>query len=167
MVRTRWRASGLVPGLVEGGGRCSGYFTSASGVHIASGLTCRGCAFTGDVGSNLVHRKVITWTLQCPVTRPADDEQRSEFLAGSDNWFRPVACTTRPDGGLYLVDMHREFIEHPDSLPPAIKQHMDLNSGNDRGRLWRVVPDGFQRHPWPCLGQLDTAALQSQPPITG
>ena len=167
VVRTRWRASGLVPGIVEGGGRSSGYFTSASGVHIASGLTCRGCAFTGDVGSNLVHRKVITWTQQGPTARRAADEQRSEFVASSDNWFRPVACTTGPDGGLYIVDIYREFIEHPDSLPPAIKQHMDLNSGNDRGRLWRVVPDGFQRQLWPRLGQLDTAALQSQPPVTG
>jgi putative membrane-bound dehydrogenase-like protein len=151
VVRTRWRASGLMPGLVEGGGRSSGYFTSASGIHISGGLICRGDAFIGDVGSNLVHRKVITWTADGPVAKRAEGEERMEFLASTDNWFRPVAFTTGPDGGLYIADMYREFIEHPDSLPPAIKQHLDLNSGNDRGRIWRVVPDNFVRKPWPKL----------------
>ncbi len=167
VVRTRWRASGLVPGLVEGGGRSSGYFTSASGVHISSGLVCRGSAFTGDVGSNLVHRKNIGWTPDGPVARRAPDEQQSEFLASTDNWFRPVAFTTGPDGGLYIVDMYREYIEHPDSLPPAIKRHLDLNSGNDKGRLWRVVPEGFTRKPWPRLGPRTDAELSALPPETG
>ncbi len=149
VVRTRWRASGLVPGLIEGGGRSTGYFTSASGIHISGGLVCRGDAFIGDVGSNLVHRKVITWTPDGPVAKRAEGEERMEFLASTDNWFRPVAFTTGPDACLYIADMYREFIEHPDSLPPAIKKHLDLNSGNDRGRIWRVVPVIFDRKPWP------------------
>jgi len=151
VVRTRWRASGLMPGLIEGGGRSSGYFTSASGIHISGGLVCRGDAFIGDVGSNLVHRKVITWTPDGPVAKRADGEETMEFLASTDNWFRPVAFTTGPDGGLYIADMYREYIEHPDSLPPNLKKHLDLNSGNDRGRIWRVVPDGYVRKPWPKL----------------
>ena len=129
MVRTRWRASGLVPGLVEGGGRSSGYFTSASGVHISSGLVCRGSAFTGDVGSNLVHRKNIGWTPDGPVARRAPDEQQSEFLASTDNWFRPVAFTTGPDGGLYIVDMYREYIEHP-GFPAS--RHQEASGSEQR-----------------------------------
>lgn len=159
VVRTRWRASGLVPGIIEGGGRSTGYFTSASGVHISGGLVCPGSAFVGDVGSNLVHRKDIKWTENGPVARRAPDEERSEFLASPDNWFRPVAFATGPDGGLYIADMYREFIEHPDSLPPSIKKHLDLNSGNDKGRIWRVVPDGFQRKPWPKLAGMKDAEL--------
>jgi putative membrane-bound dehydrogenase-like protein len=149
VVRTRWRASGLMPGLVEGGGRSSGYFTSASGIHISGGLVCRGDAFIGDVGSNLVHRKHLRWTPDGPVAQRDVVEERMDFLACTDNWFRPVAFATGPDGGLYIADMYREFIEHPDSLPPAIKKHLDLNSGNDRGRIWRVVPEGYVRKPWP------------------
>ncbi len=34
--------------------------------------------------------------------------------------------------------MYREVIEHPASLPPPIKSQLDLNSGNDRGRIWRL-----------------------------
>ena len=37
VVRTRWRATGQVSGLVEGGGRSSGYFTSACGLHVYRG----------------------------------------------------------------------------------------------------------------------------------
>jgi putative membrane-bound dehydrogenase-like protein len=158
VVRTRWRASGLMPGLVEGGGRSSGYFTSASGIHISGGLVCRGDAFIGDVGSNLVHRKVITWTPDGPIAKRAEGEEKMEFLASTDNWFRPVAFATGPDGGFYIADMYREFIEHPESLPPNLKKHLDLNNGNDRGRIWRVVPERYVRKPWPALPEGDATS---------
>ncbi|MSU34833.1 MAG: c-type cytochrome [Pedosphaera sp.] len=74
----------------------------------------------------------------------AADEQRSEFLASTDNWFRPVQFGNAPDGCLWVLDMYRETIEHPWSLPANLKKHLDLNSGNDRGRLWRLAPDGFR-----------------------
>ncbi|MES2707892.1 MAG: PVC-type heme-binding CxxCH protein [Verrucomicrobiota bacterium] len=137
VMRTNWRASGLVPGLVEGDGKASGYFTSASGIHL-----WRNDAIVADCGSNLVHRKQFRETLDGPVAeRPATERDR-EFLASTDTWFRPVSFTTGPDGALYIADMCREYIEHPDSLPPNLKSRMDLNSGNDRGRIWRVKPAG-------------------------
>ena len=67
-----------------------------------------------------------------------------EFLASKDLWFRPVQFANAPDGTLYIVDMYREVIEHPWSIPHSIKQHLDLNSGNDRGRIYRVAPDSFR-----------------------
>ncbi|MEM7385239.1 MAG: PVC-type heme-binding CxxCH protein [Verrucomicrobiota bacterium] len=146
VVRTRWRVQGRVGGPIEGGGRDSGYFTSASGLTIYRGHAFppgyRGNAFVGDVGSNLVHRKLITRDsnrVHLSARRPGD-EARTEFLTSTDNWFRPVQCQNGPDGCLYLVDMYRETIEHPLSLPQPIKKHLDLNSGFDRGRIWRVRP---------------------------
>ena len=63
IVRTRLRVSGKVPGPVEGGGRAAGYFTGATGVMLYRGdawpAEYRGQAFIGDVGSNIVHRKVL------------------------------------------------------------------------------------------------------------
>ena len=41
-----------------------------------------------------------------------------------------------PDGCLYVIDMYREVIEHPRSLPPPIKKHLDLTSGRERGRIY-------------------------------
>ena len=37
IIRTRWRVSGAVKGVVEGGGRVSGYFTGATGTTVYRG----------------------------------------------------------------------------------------------------------------------------------
>ena len=147
IVRTRWRVSGAVPGMVEGGGRVSGYFTGATGTTIyrgdAYGPAFKNNSFTGDAGGQLIHRKVIT-----PATdgvnlsgeRPSD-EKGFEFAASRDTWVRVVNFANAPDGCLHVCDMYREVIEHPWSIPDEIKKHLDLNSGNDRGRIYRLVPD--------------------------
>lgn len=149
IVRTRWRISGVVPGMVEGGGRVSGYFTGATGATIyrgdAYGPEFVDNAFIGDAGGNLVHRKVLEPDGIGLVARRPADELGVEFLASKDTWFRPVHFQNGPDGCLYVADMYREVIEHPWSIPEAIKKHVDLNSGNDRGRIWRIVPEGFKR----------------------
>ncbi len=163
IVRTRWRVTGAVRGVVEGGGRVSGYFTAATGVTIfrgnAYGDDFIGNAFIGDAGSNLIHRKRISYNGVEPIGRRPADEQDVEFIASSDNWFRPVQFANAPDGCLYVADMYRETIEHPWSIPESIKKHLDLNSGNDRGRIWRIVPDGFKQPGKPKLKDASTAQL--------
>ena len=151
IVRTRWRVAAVVKGVVEGGGRVSGYFTAATGITLytgdAFGPDFQDNAFIGDAGSNLVHRKIVLnepGEVQPKAVR-AQDEQESEFVRSRDNWFRPVNFTNGPDGCLYICDMYRETIEHPWSIPEGIKKFVDLDSGNDRGRIWRVVPEKFDR----------------------
>jgi putative membrane-bound dehydrogenase-like protein len=155
IVRTRLRVTGAVPGIIEGGGRAAGYFTGASGITIVRGGAfvndaLYGKAVVGDVGSNLVHRKKLS---RDGLRFRADriDEQ-SELVASKDNWFRPAQFANGPDGGLYILDVYREVIEHPASLPPMIKKHLDLDSGRDRGRIYRLVPEAWQRKPvaWPA-----------------
>lgn len=141
VLRTRLRVSGAVPGIVEGGGRAAGYFTGATGIYVMDGdqwpSTSDPTALVCDVGSNLIHRKRLVddglWK------RGERIDEKSEFLRSTDIWFRPVQLGSGPDGALYICDMYREVIEHPLSLPPQIKKQLDLNSGNDRGRIWRVV----------------------------
>ena len=165
IIRTRWRISGVVPGMVEGGGRVSGYFTGATGATIyrgdAYGPDFADNAFIGDAGGNLVHRKKI---VPAPdgvglIARRPDDEQKLEFLASTDTWFRPVHFQNAPDGCLYIADMYREVIEHPWSIPESIKQHLDLNSGSNRGRIWRIVPENFKQPKPVQLGKATTAEL--------
>ncbi len=162
VIRTQWRVSGAVRGMIEGGGRSSGYFTSANSVTIYRGDVYppefSGNAFIADCGSNLISRKVLSGEVQLKAER-ASDEQHSEFATSRDIWFRPVALANAPDGCLWTADMMREVIEHPWSLPEPLKSQLDLNSGNDRGRLWRFVPDGVTPRPLPKLGALPTAEL--------
>jgi len=147
IMRTRWRIAGVVKGAVEGGGRVSGYFTGATGTTIyrgdAYGPDFVNNSFTGDAGGQLIHRKVIRYAedgINLIGERPLD-ERGFEFAASKDTWVRVVNFANAPDGCLYVCDMYREVIEHPWSVPDEIKQHLDLNSGNDRGRIYRIVPD--------------------------
>ena len=51
------------------------------------------------------------------------------------------------------------MIEHPFSIPQEIKKYLDLTSGRDKGRIYRVVPDGFKQPAIPKLGSASTAEL--------
>lgn len=161
VVRTRLRVKGLVPGPVEGGGTAAGYFTSATGITVYKGDAFpeiyRGNLFIGDVGSNLVHRKTVKPDGLTMVANRAD--ANTEFLRSTDIWFRPVQFANGPEGALYIADMYREVIEHPASLHPIIKQHLDLTSGQDRGRIYRIVPKGFEQPSIPDMSESSIAVL--------
>lgn len=146
ILRTHLRVSKKVPGPVEGGGRAAGYFTGATGATVYRGDAMPelvGQVFVGDVGSNIVHRKRLVDT--GIVYRGERIDANREFLASRDIWFRPAQFANAPDGALYIADVYREVIEHPASLPPEIKQHLDLTSGRDRGRIYRIVHSGHQQ----------------------
>ncbi|MBW3541894.1 MAG: c-type cytochrome [Planctomycetes bacterium] len=142
----------------------TGFFTSATGVTIYRGGAYppefHGNAFIGDVGGNLVHRKSLTphgATFQA--TRA---DAGVEFITSTDNWFRPVNFVNAPDGTLYILDMYRETIEHPVSIPEDIKAHLDLESGDDRGRIYRIAPPDWKQSAPPKLGPMSSAELVAQ-----
>jgi putative membrane-bound dehydrogenase-like protein len=163
VVRTRWRVAGKVQGPVEAGGKASGYFTSASGITIFRGdhwpRGYEGDAFIAEPAGNLISRKRLEPDGVGLIARRPPDELDTEFLASTDNWFRPVQIANGPDGTLYVADMYREIIEHPWSLPEPIKQKLDLTAGNDRGRIYRILPDGFRQPKALHLGRASTAEL--------
>src|SRR5262249_23732345 len=91
--------------------------------------------------------------------RRAADEQTSEFLASTDNWCRPVFARTGPDGALWVADMYRYVIEHPQWIPAEWQKRLDLRAGHDKGRIYRVYPAGVKPRPIPPLDSLDLAGL--------
>ncbi|EMI20709.1 membrane-bound dehydrogenase domain protein [Rhodopirellula maiorica SM1] len=161
IVRTRLRVSGAVKGVVEGGGRAAGYFTGATGVTIYRGdawpAQWKGHAFVGDVGSNLIHRKRLDQNGLEFVAKRMDDQ--SEFVTSTDIWFRPAQFANAPDGTLHVIDVYREVIEHPLSLPEQIKKHLDLTSGRDRGRIYRIAPTPYRHRRFQGLADSSTPEL--------
>ncbi|MEO8496079.1 MAG: PVC-type heme-binding CxxCH protein, partial [Planctomycetota bacterium] len=116
-------------------------------------------AFICEPVHNLVHREVVRRDGVTFASQRAEDEQDSEFLASSDNWFRPTMVRTGPDGALWISDMYRLVIEHPEWIPAAWQEKLDLRSGHDMGRIYRVFPTAASPRPITRLDQLDTQAL--------
>jgi putative membrane-bound dehydrogenase-like protein len=139
----------------------AGSFTAACGVFIYRGdllpEAYRGCVFTCDPTGNLVHQEILFPQGATFIGRPA--RQGVEFLASTDNWFRPVFLTSGPDGAFYVVDMGRKVIEHPQYMPKALQQRPDLEVGKERGRIWRIAPANGEMRAWTPLGKSTSADL--------
>jgi putative membrane-bound dehydrogenase-like protein len=121
----------------------AGRITSACSLTIYRGdalPALRGQAFVCEPVHNLVHRDILTPRGASFVGTRADKD--AEFLASTDNWCRPVNLCTGPDGALYVVDMYRAVIEHPQWIPLEMQKRVDLRAGEDKGRIWRVAPKG-------------------------
>ncbi|MCY3969399.1 MAG: c-type cytochrome [Acidobacteria bacterium] len=109
------------------------------GAFEGTGLTGESLAvFVADPSANVVHRAVVDTSgaaAEAGRGRPG-----VEFLASTDPLFRPVNLRVGPDGALYVLDMHRGVIEHPEWIPDSVEAALDLYEGDDRGRVYRVVP---------------------------
>jgi putative membrane-bound dehydrogenase-like protein len=149
----RFPATELVPG---------GYVTSGTSpvVYTADLFPpeYRGNTFVCDPANNLVHRDVLVENGATFTAQRAETESDREFIASTDNWFRPVWLSVGPDGALYLLDFYREVIETPLSLPDDIKKTVNLES-RGKGRIWRIVPQGAPRGKKPALGKATSEEL--------
>src|SRR5262249_23512378 len=150
-------------------------FTAACGVYIYRGdllpAEYRGNVFTCDPTGNLIHREIMQPAGPTFTSKSAYDGK--EFLASPDEWFRPVNMELGPDGALYVVDMYRCVIEHPDFVPDELKRRPDLRLGDDRGRIWRIMPsspplplgegrgEGLQARRTPALSKADDGKIIS------
>ncbi|HEX7377391.1 MAG TPA: PVC-type heme-binding CxxCH protein [Pirellulales bacterium] len=118
-----------------------------------------GNSFVCEPVHNLIHREVVYADGFTFHSRRADDEVKSEFLASTDNWCRPTMIRVGPDGALWIADMYRQVIEHPEWIPKETQAKYDLRAGHDKGRIYRVYPVGIAPPAMPRLDRLDTAGL--------
>ncbi len=158
--RTRLRNEGKFRGSNEGG-KSSGFFTSATGVTIYRGdawpAEYRGSVFVGEPANNLVFRGQLEPDDVGLVTRRADAGR--EFLASTDTRFRPVQFANGPDGNLYVIDMNRDLIEGAMFLPPELLKKVNVNGGDQRGRIYRIVRENFEHSSLPQLSKATTTEL--------
>jgi putative membrane-bound dehydrogenase-like protein len=120
--------------------------TSACGVEIYRagllGPEFYGNSFTCEPVHNVVRRFRLQRQGSTFGGTKAPEEAQSEFLASTDNWFRPVEVRTGPDGALWVVDMYRFVIEHPRWISPERLAKLDPRAGDRQGRIYRVKPAG-------------------------
>jgi mono/diheme cytochrome c family protein/glucose/arabinose dehydrogenase len=87
----------------------------------------------------------------------------SEFLASTDERFRPVNAHTAPDGSLYILDMYHGIIQHKTYVTSYLREHL-LRQGLDKpsnghGRIYRIRSTEKPLRPVPRLDGLGAAQL--------
>jgi glucose/arabinose dehydrogenase/mono/diheme cytochrome c family protein len=108
----------------------------------------RGNAFVPEPAGNLLKRFVLQE--KAGVVTGSNAVAGREFLASTDERFRPVQAADGPDGALYVVDMYRGIIQHASFLTHYLIANIEarkLTQPFEQGRIWRIVPVKGDRHP--------------------
>lgn len=144
-------------------------FTSACSTIInrgaGQGEGMRGYALVCEPVHNLVTRYKVSPVGASWEARRIAEDAKSEFIRSSDPWFRPVRIENAPDGTLWVVDMYRYVIEHPEWIPEEWQRRINLRAGEDRGRIYRIHRKDFQ--PLPHENFRDFSNEQLKREITG
>ena len=87
----------------------------------------------------------------------------NEFLASTDERFRPVNAYTAPDNSLYILDMYHGIIQHRTYVTSYLRKQI-MSRGLDKpakghGRIYRIRHKDRPRGPAPRLGKLSAEEL--------
>ncbi len=119
-----------------------------------------GNMFVADPAANLVSRIVIEDDGRTLRARKA--YEKGEFLASTDERFRPVWLSNAPDGTFYIVDMYRGVIQQRADITEYLRDHIvkhKLEQPNGFGRIYRVVHETTKRDTASAAAQLSGAQL--------
>jgi mono/diheme cytochrome c family protein/glucose/arabinose dehydrogenase len=148
---------GYIPGTLDEHGRLLEFTAACSPVVFRSPLfsdSYYGNVFVCEPAGNLVKRNVFR---EAGIVLEAfDPNPGKEFLASTDERFRPVHSAVGPDGSLYIADMYRGLIQHGSYVTPYLREQTlkkDLVLPIHMGRIWRVVPKKWSSQPFPKLSQ--------------
>lgn len=97
-------------------------------------------AFVCAPEANLVKRNILSAADGKITAQQA--WQGKEFLASTDDAFRPVNLYNGPDGALYIVDFHRGIIQHKTYMTSYLREQIEkkgLDTIVGEGRILRVT----------------------------
>ncbi len=89
--------------------------------------------------ANLIKRNILNFGPTKTSAKQAWDDK--EFLASTDEGFRPVNLFTGPDGAIYIVDMHRGIIQHKAFISRYLSKQLadkHLDTLQNLGRILKV-----------------------------
>ena len=139
---------GYIPGTLSKDGRLQ-EFTAACSPLFYRGTALpdayRGNVFVCEPAGNLIKRNILE--TNDLLVSAHDPHPGAEFLASTDERFRPVHLATGPDGALYVADMYRGLIQHGAYITPYLKEQTlarGLVKPINRGRIWRIVPTDWK-----------------------
>ena len=121
---------------------------------------CRGNAFVCEPSGNVVKRNVMSE--KDGVVTATNAYEKAEFLASSDERFRPVNACTGPDGALYIVDMYHGILQHRIYVTSYLRKQIEdrgLDQPQTQGRIYRVVHESKKPGPKPSLSTASSANL--------
>ena len=98
-------------------------------------------AFTPEPSANLIKRNILSENGY--VTKGEQAYQGKEFLASTDERFRPVNLYNAPDGSMFVLDMYRGIIQHKTYLTPYLADQIGkrgLTQPLASGRIYKIVP---------------------------
>ena len=154
---------GYVPGTLDEKGSLL-EFTAACSPFFYRGTALPeeyyGNVFVCEPSGNLVKRNIVEEN--GILLNAHDPHPGTEFLASTDERFRPVFLTSGPDGALYLADMYRGLVQHGLYVTPYLREQTlerKLVKPINRGRIWRIVPDNWQPTPVQKLSEVSSAEL--------
>jgi mono/diheme cytochrome c family protein/glucose/arabinose dehydrogenase len=105
-----------------------------------------GNAFVAEPSANFVSRIVLNDDGTTIRARKA--YENAEFLASTDERFRPVYIANAPDGVLYVVDMYRGIIQDRASTTTYLRDQIlsrKLDAPVGLGRIYRVMHETTKR----------------------
>jgi mono/diheme cytochrome c family protein len=117
-------------------------------------------AFVCEPEANVVKRNILTFgALQISAKQAWDDK---EFIASTDEGFRPVNILDAPDGAMYVVDMHRGIMQHRAYATPYYRNGISqkkLDTLQNAGRILRVQAKNKPLDKIPDLTQSSASQL--------
>jgi mono/diheme cytochrome c family protein len=119
-----------------------------------------GNVFLAEPSGNLVSRVIIADDGTSLRGRKA--YANAEFLASTDERFRPVYLSSGPDGTMYVVDMYHGIIQQKGFITEYLRDHIvarKMESDIHKGRIWRIVHDTTRRDAQPRLSSESGAQL--------
>ncbi len=119
-----------------------------------------GNVFVAEPGANLVSRIILNDNGATLGARKAYDA--GEFLASTDERFRPVYLSNAPDGTLYIADLYRGILQHRVSLTVYLRDYIlrrNLEKPAGLGRIYRVVHETTRRDNATALSAASPAQL--------
>lgn len=134
---------GYIPGTLSASGRLLEFTAACSPYYYrnhALPAQYHHNVFVCEPSGNLIKRNVVRHDGN--FVGAVDPNPGREFMASTDERFRPVFITSGPDGALYVADMYRGLIQHGAYVTPYLREQTisrKLAKPVHCGRIWRIV----------------------------